>query len=93
MTEFKSSKIEQIHSLLYPLKLKELIDIKHVNQFDTEELEITIEKSNSKIYDFARENKIMIEEKPLRFYIASVQKEVSEYSAKEEVIAVAVSRR
>lgn len=38
ISEFKSKKIEQIHSLLYPLKLKELIDLKHINQFDTEEL-------------------------------------------------------
>ena len=61
ISEFKSKKIEQIHSLLFPLKLKELIDLKHLNQFDTEELEITIEKGNFGLYNFARENKIMIE--------------------------------
>lgn len=42
--DFKSAKIQQIYSLLYPLKINGLIDIKHLNQFENEELEITIEK-------------------------------------------------
>jgi hypothetical protein len=63
--------------------LKEVIDLKHVNQFETEELEITIEKGNFSLYNYARENKIMIEEKQLRFYIACIQKEINEFGEKE----------
>lgn len=44
------------------------------------------------MYDFARQNKIMIEEKQMRFYVACVQKEQVELS-QQEVMAVSISRR
>ncbi len=60
--------------MFYPLKLKGLIEMKHLTQ-EVEEIEITVEKGYFNLYDYARGNKILIEERPFKFYIASIFKE------------------
>ena len=52
-----------------------MIDIKHFVQEGSEELEITIEKGFFNMYEFARQNKIMVEEKQIKFYIACLHKD------------------
>ena len=49
--------------------------MKHTNLFEIEQLEITIEKGYNNFYDYAKKNKIMIEEKPFKFFIASIIKD------------------
>ena len=48
--------------------------MKHLTQ-EVEEIEITVEKGYFNLYDYARANKILIEERPFKFYIASIFKE------------------